>query len=388
MIIETATRLKGLKEYYFSIKLQEIREMQAAGKEVINMGVGSPDLPPSPQTVEALSESAAQSGNHGYQPYKGIPALRNAIADWYAQVYQVALDPALEILPLMGSKEGITHISLTFLNPGDEVLVPELGYPAYTAVSEMVGAKAQTYPLLENKNWEPDFDAMGKADYSRVKMMWVNYPHMPTGAPASKTLFEKMVAFATDKKILLCHDNPYSLILNKSAPISLLSIKGAKKVCVELNSISKSHNMAGWRVGWICGEKAYLDEIIKIKSNIDSGMFKGIQDAAVQALQNPESWHLERNNTYRKRRNIIYKILDILKCSYDTNQEGLFVWAKIPNSFETVESFVDPILYEKHIFLTPGFIFGKKGKRYIRVSLCNDEFTLKKVLSRLQKPFQ
>ena len=383
MIINTARRLQGLKEYYFSVKLKEIRAMQAAGKDIINMGVGSPDLAPSDATIQALSASASDPHNHGYQPYKGISSLRKAIADWYQQTYGVTLDPDNEILPLMGSKEGITHISLTFLDPGDEVLVPELGYPAYPAVTEMVGAIPKPYPLLEENGWQPDFEALYQMDCSRVKLMWVNYPHMPTGAPATIELFQQLVLFASDKKILLCHDNPYSLVLNEKPPISLLSIHGANNVCLELNSMSKSHNMAGWRIGWISGAQEYLDEVIKIKSNFDSGMFKGLQDAAVQALQNPARWHEERNKTYRDRRAIVFQILEALYCTYDLHQEGLFVWAKIPDTFTSVETFVDPLLYDKHIFFTPGFVFGAKGSRYIRVSLCNDAEVLKNALTRI-----
>jgi len=383
MIIKTAQRLQGLKEYYFSIKLKEIRAMQAAGKDVINMGVGSPDLAPSDATVQALIASATNPKNHGYQPYKGIPPLRQAISDWYKKTYQVSLDPDTEILPLMGSKEGITHISLAFLDPGDEVLVPELGYPAYPAITKMVGADAKTYPLLEQNGWQPDFEALYQSDCSKVKLMWVNYPHMPSGSPATKNLFEQLIEFAKEKQVLLCHDNPYSLVLNVKPPISLLSVPGAKEVCLELNSLSKSHNMAGWRIGWIGGGQEYLDEIIKIKSNFDSGMFKGLQEAAVQALQNSEEWHKERNEVYRERRTLIYQILDSLGCSYSTQQEGLFVWAKIPDAYDSVENFVDPLLYEKHIFFTPGFIFGEKGKRYIRLSLCNDIDILNEVISRI-----
>ena len=383
MIISTARRLSGLKEYYFSIKLKEIRAMQAAGKDVINMGVGSPDFAPSEATIQALIHSASDPNNHGYQPYKGIPSLRKAIADWYFSTYNVSLDPETEILPLMGSKEGITHISLTFLDPGDEVLVPELGYPAYSAVSQMVGAVVKTYPLLEHNGWQPDFDALYQMDCSRVKIMWVNYPHMPTGAPATQDLFEQLVSFALKKQVLLCHDNPYSLVLNENPPISLLSVPRAKEVCLEMNSMSKSHNMAGWRIGWMAGAQAYLDEVIKVKSNFDSGMFKGLQEAAVEALQNSSQWHHERNQIYRERRNLIFQILDDLNCTYEKNQEGLFVWAKIPDAFTSVESFVDPLLYEKNIFFTPGFIFGAKGNRYIRLSLCNDIKVLHEVISRI-----
>lgn len=385
MIIPPANRLQHLKEYYFSIKLQEIRKMQEAGCDVINMGIGSPDLMPSEETIAALCQSAHAPDSHGYQPYKGIPALRKAIADWYQSTYQVDLNPDTEVLPLMGSKEGITHISLTFLNPGDEVLIPELGYPAYRSVSEMVEANVRTYPLQEENDWQPDLQAMEKKDYSKVKLMWLNYPHMPTGAPPRKEVFERLIAFAHQYKILLCHDNPYSLVLNTGKPLSLLSVPGAREVAIELNSLSKSHNMAGWRLGWIAGSKAYVDEIIKVKTNIDSGMFKPVQEAAIQALQNPEVWHEQRNKVYEERRKLVYRILDVLHCSYQTNQQGMFVWAKIPATVSSVEQWVNDLLNKYHIFITPGFIFGKKGDNFIRVSLCNSKEKLVDALHRLSK---
>ncbi len=316
MIIETAKRLGQVQEYYFSVKLQEVRKLQDAGNDVINLGVGSPDLFPSEETVHALINSASQKGNHGYQPYKGIAAFRKAIAGWYSKMYDVTLNPDTEILPLIGSKEGITHISLAFLDEGDEVLIPELGYPTYKSVSDMVGARAITYPLLEENNYEPDWDFLEKGDWSKVKLMWVNYPHMPTGAPANRQLFERLVAFGKSKKILICHDNPYSLVLNEAKPISLLSVEGSKEVCLEMNSMSKSFNMAGWRIGWLSGAKEYLDAVIKIKTNVDSGMFLPIQEAAIAALQNPDSWHEERNNIYRRRKQLVYQILDLLNFTY------------------------------------------------------------------------
>lgn len=357
--------------------------MQEAGCDVINMGIGSPDLMPSEETIAALCQSAHAPDSHGYQPYKGIPALRKAIADWYKSTYQVELDPETEILPLMGSKEGVTHISLTFLNPGDEVLIPELGYPAYRSVSDMVEAKARFYPLQENNDWQPDLKAMEQEDYSRVKVMWLNYPHMPTGAPPRKEVFEQLITFAHKQQILLCHDNPYSLVLNTGKPLSLLSVPGAKEVALELNSLSKSHNMAGWRVGWIAGAKAYLDEIIKIKSNVDSGMFKPVQEAAIQALKNPDVWHEQRNKVYEERRELVYQILDVLQCTYQTNQQGLFVWAKIPASVPSVEQWVEDLLQRYYIFITPGSIFGEKGKNYIRISLCNSKYNLEKAFNRI-----
>lgn len=382
MIIPTANRLQNVKEYYFSIKLQEIRRMREAGLDVINMGIGSPDLMPSITTVEALHQSALQPSHHGYQPYQGIPELRKAIAHWYAQQYGVTLDPAGEVLPLMGSKEGITHLSLTFLNPGDEVLVPELGYPAYTSVSNMVEARIRTYPLRE-EDWQLDLKAMRKEDYSKVKLMWLNYPHMPTGTPAQPEVLQQIIQLAQERKFLVCHDNPYSLVLNRAKPLSILSLPGAKEVCLELNSLSKSHNMAGWRVGWICGASAYLSEVLKIKSNVDSGMFRPIQDAAVQALQNSDAWHEERNQIYAERRALAFQLLDALACTYRKEQEGMFLWAKIPDKIATSEKFVDSILEKYHVFITPGFIFGAKGDRYIRVSLCNQNNILEEAINRV-----
>ncbi|MDF9795028.1 LL-diaminopimelate aminotransferase [Catalinimonas alkaloidigena] len=382
MIIPTANRLQNVKEYYFSIKLQEIRRMREAGLDVINMGIGSPDLMPSEQTIEELYQSARQANHHGYQPYQGIPELRKAIADWYEQTYQVKLNPEGEVLPLMGSKEGITHVSLTFLNPGDEVLVPELGYPAYTSVSNMVEAKIRSYPLRE-QDWQPDLEAMRKEDYSKVKLMWLNYPHMPSGAPAQPEVLEEVIQLARERKFLICHDNPYSLVLNKAKPLSILSLPAAREVCLEFNSLSKSHNMAGWRVGWLCGAREYLTEVLKIKSNVDSGMFRPVQDAAIQALQNTEAWHAERNAEYAERRKLIFKLLDTLGCSYQKEQEGMFVWAKISDAEASSEKFVDSILQKYHVFLTPGFIFGAKGNRYIRVSLCNKNNILKEAISRV-----
>lgn len=385
MIIQAATRLNELKEYYFSIKLKEVRALQDAGHEVINLGIGSPDLAPSAQTVQALIETAQQPNAHGYQPYKGIAPLRKAMAAWYQRTYGVALEPETEILPLIGSKEGITHISLAFLDPGDEVLIPELGYPTYRSVSEMVGAKVRTYPLKESEGWQPDWEAMEQQNYSRVKLMWVNYPHMPTGAPATAALFEKLVRFARQHKILICHDNPYSLILNEEPPLSILATAGARDLCLELNSMSKSHNMAGWRVGWISGGQEYLDAILKVKSNVDSGMFLGLQQAAIKALDNPEEWHREQNRIYQKRRILAEEIVKALQCSFDPGQTGMFIWAKVPDNLQSIEKLVDHLLYQQHIFLTPGFIFGQKGERYIRLSLCTAEPLLRKALERIKQ---
>ncbi|BDD09060.1 aminotransferase [Fulvitalea axinellae] len=384
MIISRANRLNRVKEYYFSAKLQEVRQLAERGFDVINIGIGSPDLAPSQETISTLQQEAAKPQNHAYQPYRGLPELRESISKWYLRYYGVKLDATNEILPLMGSKEGITHISLAFLNPGDEVLVPELGYPAYRSVSEMVGATVREFPMVEG-TWEPDFDKLETMDLAKVKIMWINYPNMPTGAPASASLFEKLVAFAKRKRILLCHDNPYSLILNEKKPISILSVPGAKEVAVELNSMSKSHNMAGWRIGWINGATDYLDEIIKIKSNVDSGMFLPIQKAAAKALSNSEGWHKSQNKIYADRKVVAEEILDSLGCEYSKGQTGMFLWAKINDSIESAEKLVDHLLYEYHVFLSPGFIFGEKGERYIRISLCTPEDKLRTVLGRLSK---
>jgi LL-diaminopimelate aminotransferase len=383
MIISPAERLNRIEEYYFSKKLEEIRQLNLKGKNILNLGVGSPDLMPSESTINALTSSARNPKNHGYQPYRGIPQLRAAFAKWYETLYNVKLDPESEILPLMGSKEGIMHISLAFLNPGNRVLVPELGYPAYRAVTLLVGAEPVEYPLNE-KNWYPDFNSLNRMDLSGVKIMWINYPHMPTGASPSEQLFKDLVSWAKEKKILLAHDNPYSLVLNETPPLSILSAEGAREVAIEMNSMSKSHNMAGWRVGWINGKKEYLDEILKVKSNFDSGMFRGLQDAAVEAMNNPVAWHEERNKIYRERRGEVYKLLDSLGCSYETNQVGMFIWAGIPDSVNSVEKWVDHILYNHQVFITPGFIFGEKGRRFVRVSLCADKSVFEEANKRIK----
>lgn len=389
MIIPLAQRADQTQEYYFSVKLAEVRQLLAQGHDVINIGIGNPDMMPSAATIDALTQSAQQSTAHGYQSYKGTPALRQAITRFYAHTYGVTLDPETELLPLIGSKEGIAHLSLTFLNEGDGVLVPELGYPAYRAVSQMVGARVQEYPLLEHAGWQPDWAAMAERvqptdSPNPTKLLWLNYPHMPTGAPATRALFEQAVRFAHDHKILLCHDNPYSLILNKKAPISLLSVDGAKDVAVELNSLSKSHNMAGWRMGWLAGAKPYIDAVLTIKSNVDSGQFKPLMDAATEALANSDDWHRDRNAVYQGRLDAVHALLDTLGCTYATDQEGLFIWAKLPDSVESAGALVDQLLYEKHIFIAPGFIFGPKGERYIRVSLCVPKERIEEAVNRLR----
>lgn len=384
MIISLAQRATQAQEYYFSVKLAEVRKLISAGHDVINMGIGNPDQSPSEATIEALHRSALEAGSHGYQSYKGIPALRQGIAQWYQRIYDVTLDPETEILPLIGSKEGITHISMTFLDAGDEVLVPELGYPAYRAVSQMVGANVIEYPLLEDQGWQPDWEIMHSLVGPQTKLLWLNYPHMPTGAPATRELFENAVTFAHQHKILLCHDNPYSLILNQKPPISLLSIEGAKEVAIELNSMSKSHNMAGWRVGWLSGAKAYIDAILTIKSNVDSGMFLGIQQAAAAALQNTDQWHQAQNEIYRSRLDAAKAFLETLHCTYDESQEGMFLWAKLPETIASAEQLVDELLYQKYIFIAPGFIFGPKGQRYIRLSLCMSAERIWQAVQRLK----
>ncbi|GAB3576382.1 aminotransferase class I/II-fold pyridoxal phosphate-dependent enzyme [Spirosoma luteolum] len=388
MIIPLAQRADQTQEYYFSVKLAEVRRLQGQGHDIINMGIGNPDLMPSDATLEALNASARQPGAHGYQPYKGTPGLRQAIARFYVHTYGVTLDPDTELLPLIGSKEGITHLSLTFLNDGDGVLVPELGYPAYRAVSRMVGADVREYPLREHAGWQPDWAALAErvqpaGSANPTKLMWLNYPHMPTGAPATKALFEQAVRFAHDHRVLLCHDNPYSLILNKKSPISLLSVDGARDVAVELNSLSKSHNMAGWRIGWLAGAKPYIDAVLTIKSNVDSGQFKPLMDAATAALDNSDAWHRERNAVYQGRLDAVHAFLDALGCTYATDQEGLFIWARLPDSVESAEALVDRLLHTNHIFIAPGFIFGPKGERYIRVSLCVPKERILEAVNRL-----
>ena len=384
MIIETAQRTRQTSEYYFSVKLAEVRKLIAEGHDVINLGIGNPDMMPSEQTINALSDAAHKPLAHGYQPYIGTITFRSAIADFYQRTYGVNLDPASEILPLIGSKEGITHISLTFLDPGDEVLVPELGYPAYRAVSQMVGAVVKEYPLREDYGWQPDWEAMEKLVTPRTKIMWLNYPHMPTGAPATIELFEQAVSFAKKHRILLCHDNPYSLVLNKKAPISLLSVEGAKDVAIELNSMSKSHNMAGWRLGWLAGSKPYIDAVLTIKSNVDSGMFWALQEAAAAALKNTDEWHNERNDVYRGRLEASEAFLSEIGCTWDVAQEGMFLWGKLPDSVESAEKLVNGLLLEKHVFIAPGFIFGPKGQRYIRLSLCMPKERIWEAVERIR----
>lgn len=382
--IVPAKRLDSISEYYFSTKLKEVAEMNAAGKNIISLGIGSPDLPPSEETISALCESAKQSNTHGYQPYVGIPELRKAYADWYQKWYGVTLDAGKEVQPLIGSKEGILHISLAFLNPGDGVLVPNPGYPTYTSVSKLVQAEIHTYDLDENNGWQPDFEALEKLDLSNIKLMWVNYPNMPTGAPASVELLQKLVDFGRKHGIVIVNDNPYSFILNDTK-LSILQIEGAKDICIEMNSMSKAHNMPGWRMGMLASNAQFVEWILKVKSNIDSGQFKPMQVAAVQALNNSKEWHDNMNKVYRSRRQYAEEIMSVLGCTFDNNQVGMFLWGKIPAQYKDSGELADKILYNAHVFLTPGFIFGDKGTRYIRISLCCNETMLQEALKRVSK---
>ena len=381
--ITPANRVGSVQEYYFSRKLKEVAEMNAAGKNVINLGVGSPDLPPSQQTIETLCEHARQPNEHGYQPYIGIPELRKGFADWYKKWYDVDLDPKTEIQPLIGSKEGILHISLAFLNPGDGVLVPNPGYPTYSSVSKLVEANLIPYELKEELGWQPDFEELEKMDLSNVKLMWTNYPNMPTGTNASMELYEKLVAFGKKHGIIICNDNPYSFILNEH-PLSILSIPGAKDICIEMNSMSKAHNMPGWRMAMLASNAQFVQWILKVKSNIDSGQFKPMQYAAVEALSAKKEWYDNMNRVYRSRRNLAGQIMRTLGCEYDENQVGMFLWGRIPDSAESGEAIANKVLYEANVFLTPGFIFGSRGERYIRISLCCKNETLEEALRRIE----
>ncbi len=382
MRVKPAERTNSVQEYYFSQKLRQIDQMRSSGADIINLGIGSPDQPPSQNTISSLSKEAARTTSHGYQSYTGIPSLRKAFADWYKMYFNVKLDPENEILPLMGSKEGIMHISMAFVNPGDEVLVPDPGYPTYSSVTNLVGGKIRYYDLDEKNGWFPDIARIEESGISRVKVMWINYPHMPTGAKATRRLFEQLTLFCLKNNILLVNDNPYSFILNKEY-LSLLEVERAMDIAIELNSLSKSHNMAGWRIGMAAGNREYIKTILKVKSNMDSGMFRALQVAAVEALNNPPSWYDEVNIVYRQRRKIVEEMMDILKCKFDKKQTGLFVWGRIPEDIPDCGSFVDEILNKANVFITPGFIFGKNGARYIRISLCADEPTLLKARTRI-----
>ena len=379
MIIKTADRISSVEEYYFSKKLKEISKLKVEGKTIINLGIGSPDLMPPASAIEKIVNSARKTGVHGYQPYQGIPELKRAIVEFSRRRLNIQLDEP-EILPLMGSKEGITHISLAYLNPEDKVLIPSISYPTYTSVTKMVGAQPVYFPLIEEKGWEPDWDFLEEQEDPSIKILWLNYPHMPTGTRGSKELLEKFVKLAKKKGWLICHDNPYSFILNDS-PLSILSIEGAKDVAIELNSLSKTFNMAGWRVGWIGGKSEYLNPVLRIKSNMDSGMFRPIQEAACTALHADDQWFSDLIKTYSKRRNIVFDILRKIGCYFNESQLGMFVWARSPNG--DGNEFADEILDKFEVFVAPGSIFGEAGKPFIRVSLCSPEEELKEVMKRV-----
>jgi len=382
MKVKPAQRTESVQEYYFSAKLRQIDQMRRNGADVISLGIGSPDRPPSENTIERLAVEARKPGVHGYQSYNGSPLLRKALSEWYLKYFGVKLDPENEILPLMGSKEGIMHISMAFVNPGDEVLVPNPGYPTYSSVTNLVGGKIRYYDLDEGNSWHPDLKSLEKTDLSGVKLMWTNYPNMPTGALASKSLFSDLASFSREHSILLINDNPYSFILNNDY-LSILSSEGAMETVLELNSLSKSHNMAGWRIGMVAGHSDYIKNILKVKSNMDSGIFLPLQLAAVEALNNPESWYTTVNEAYAERRVTAGSIMDILGCTWDKSQSGMFLWGKIPESIGNCESFVEEILNKALVFITPGFIFGSRGNRYIRISLCADNNRLKEARERI-----
>lgn len=378
-----AERLSAVSEYYFSRKLKEVAAMNAAGKDVISLGVGSPDMPPSAATINRLCCEAQKPDAHGYMPYVGIPALRKAFADWYQKWYGVELDAAKEIQPLIGSKEGILHVTLAFVNPGDQVLVPNPGYPTYTSLSKLLGAEVLYYDLKEENRWLPDFEVLEAMDMSRVKLMWTNYPHMPTGTQASMEIYEKLVDLARRKNIVIVNDNPYSFILNDK-PLSILSVPGAKDCCIEFNSMSKSHNMPGWRVGMLASNAEFVQWILKVKSNIDSGMFRATQLAAVTALEAEKDWYEGNNANYRERRVIAEEIMRTLGCRFDAQQSGMFLWARIPDNYDNVEDLTEKVLHQAKVFIVPGFIFGSNGARYIRISLCCKKEKLQVALERIQ----
>lgn len=382
-VIKPASRLGDVKEYYFSKKLREIAQMRAEGKNVLNLGIGSPDLAPAEEVIEEFINHIHDEDNHGYQSYSGIPELRQAFASWYDQWFGVDLDPNGEILPLIGSKEGIMHIAMTFLEKGDEVLVPNPGYPSYSAVSKLTGATIREYKLEAENGWLPDLDSLSQQDLSKVKIMWISYPNMPTGAKADTAFFQRLINLARKNAFLIVNDNPYSFILNDEQK-SILSIPGAKDVCLELNSLSKSHNMAGWRIGMLAGKSYFIQNILRFKSNMDSGMFKPSQLAAAKALASPASWYKKLNETYGERRKVVYELMDLLECEYDTNQCGMFVWAKVPAKYQTSYELSDEILEKTHVFLTPGGIFGSQGEKYIRLSLCSKKEDFKEAIDRIK----
>ena len=384
--VKPADRLSAVQEYYFSRKLKEVAMLNAQGQDIISLAIGSPDMPPSKQTVDKLCESASQPTAHGYQPTVGIPELRQAMANFYKRWYDVDLDPKTEIQPLIGSKEGILHTTLAFCNPGDEVLVPNPGYPTYTSLSKILGAKIVNYNLREDNGWQPDFEELEKMNLDRVKLMWTNYPNMPTGGNARMETYEKLVDFARRHGIVVVNDNPYSFILNEGKKMSILQVPGAKECCIEFNSMSKSHNMPGWRVGMCASNPEFISWILKIKSNIDSGTFRGIQLAAAEALNtNDDAWHKEYNvENYRRRRKIAEEIMTVLGCTFDLSQVGMFLWGKIPEKYANVEDLTERILHEARVFVTPGFIFGSNGQRYLRISLCAKDEKMAEALQRIK----
>ena len=381
--MQTANRLEGINEYYFSQKLREIDDMNKAGKDVINLGIGSPDLPPHPDVIKVLNEESAKPNTHAYQNYKGSPILRNAMAEWYKKWYNVNLDAATEILPLIGSKEGIMHICMTYLNEGDIVLIPNPGYPTYKSAVSLAGGTAVDYELTEANNWMPNFEKLEDLDLSKVKLMFVNYPHMPTGQLPLADKMIHLIAFAKKHNILLVHDNPYSFILNEQ-PMSLLSVPGAMDVAVELNSLSKSHNMAGWRVGMLCGAQERINEVLKFKSNMDSGMFLPVQLAAAKALTLDGEWYKNVNEIYKKRRQKVFQLLDLLQCHFSNTQAGMFIWAAIPQNYKDGYQLSDEVLQKSNVFITPGGIFGTQGDKYVRVSLCSTEQKIEEAIKRIK----
>ena len=384
--VKPADRLSAVQEYYFSRKLKEVAMLNAQGQDIISLAIGSPDMPPSKQTVDKLCETAAQPTAHGYQPTVGIPELRQAMANFYKRWYDVDLDPKTEIQPLIGSKEGILHTTLAFCNPGDEVLVPNPGYPTYTSLSKILGAKIVNYNLREDNGWQPNFEELEKMNLDHVKLMWTNYPNMPTGGNACMETYEKLVDFARRHGIVVVNDNPYSFILNEGKKMSILQMPGAKECCIEFNSMSKSHNMPGWRVGMCASNPEFISWILKIKSNIDSGTFRGIQLAAAEALNtNDDAWHKEYNvENYRRRRKIAEEIMTVLGCTFDPSQVGMFLWGKIPEKYANVEDLTERILHEARVFVTPGFIFGSNGQRYLRISLCAKDEKMAEALQRIK----
>ena len=386
--IRPAERLASVNEYYFSRKGKEVARLNAQGMDIISLAIGSPDMPPSPQTVETLCREAMKPTSHGYQPTVGIPELRQAMAAFYDRWYGVTLDPTGEIQPLIGSKEGILHITLAFVNPGDEVLVPNPGYPTYTSLSTLLGAKVRYYDLKPENGWQPDFEAIERMDLSRVKLLWTNYPHMPTGAPARRHTYEQLVGLARRHGLVAVNANPYSFILNKGEKLSILQVPGAKDCCIELNSMSKSHNMPGWRVGMLATNATFVGWILKVKSNIDSGTFRAMQLAAAEAYANDDQWHAQANvATYARRRKLAEQIMDALGCVYDQDQVGMFLWGRIPETYADVEQLTERVLHEARVFITPGFIFGSGGSRYVRISLCAKDEKMEEALERIRKVF-